>query len=136
MFSSIFVAIEKVLGIVYDFTPRLFKIMAGVPNHRLILLSRRTEDLGHLKLPAFAEDGNYRSAGINQKLDLRIILDSQIGSTSGPKRRDLSMIPSFLRSRLEKLNILRVRPGPATFNIVHPEFIQPLSDSNLVQARQ
>ena len=132
MFSSIFVAIEKVLGIVYDFTFRLFKITAGIPNHSLVLLSRRTEHLGHLKLPAFPKNGNYWSAGINQKLDLRIILDSQVGSASGAERRDLSMMPGFLRSRLEKLNILRIRPGPATLNIVHPEFIQPLCDSNLV----
>ncbi len=35
---------------------------------------------------------------------------------------------------LEKLNVLRIRSRPATFDIIHTELIQAPRDSELVQA--
>ena len=134
MFFAVLVAVKKVFGIINDLAPCRFEVAHGVTNHRLIFLSGGPENFGHLKLPAFPENSNDRRLGIDEKLNLRIFFDGEIRPTRRAKGCDLGVIPGFLGRSFKKLDVFWVRSRPATFDIVHPELVETLGNSHLIQA--
>ena len=105
-----------------------------VTNHRLIFLNGRPENFGHLKLPAFPENRDDGCFGIDEELNLWIFFHSEISPSRRAEGRDLGVIPGFLGRGLKKLDVLGVRPRPATFDVIDSELVESLGNSHLVQA--
>ena len=85
-----------------------------------------------MKIPGFAEDSNRIRLGLDQGDDIIVLIRCHLGATGGPERGDLGMGKFFLFDILEKSHILGVTSRPATLDIMYPQIIKPMGNSNLI----
>ncbi len=132
VFLVVLVPVEKVLGIVNDFLALILEIGGSVVNHLAVFLGGGAKHLNNVEFPTFAEEGDGRRVGVEEEFDLRIFADLHVGAAGTAKRRNFGIFPFQLTGFLEKGNVFDVGTGPTAFNVVHAEFIEFLSDANLI----
>ena len=136
IFGVVLVAVERVLCIVDDFLPLLFKKPNRVSDHRQILLRSGAQHLLHMQQPRLAKEGHHRRFGGDEQLDLRIVLGGDFLAARRAESGNLGVPPLALGSLFEKLNVLRVAPRPAAFHVMHTKGIQLFGHAQLVRNRE
>jgi hypothetical protein len=86
--------------------------------------------------PSFADDGDGGRFGVEQHLDLRIVLDLHLAAAGHAKGGDLRGLPGALGGFLEEGGVLGVRAGPAAFDVVHAEVIELFGDADFVEGAE
>ena len=129
----VLVAVERMLGVVDDFFALLFQEPDRVADHRQVFLRRRAQHFLHVQQPRLAKDGDHRRLGVDEQLDLRVVLGGNFLAACRAEGGNLSVLPLAPRRLLEKLNVLWVTPRPAAFHVVHTKRIELLGHAQLVR---
>ncbi len=128
--------VEKMLGIVND--PAASGAQVG---HRLlddaqVVLQRGEQHVGDVQGPGFAEEGAHRRPGIEQRLDIGVVLRTALDPAGGAKGGDQRGFPLQIAGALEKLGILGIGAGPAAFDKSHAQIVQSPGHADFVVTRQ
>ena len=115
-----------------DRAPAIFQIRDRVAYHGEVVLQTDIQGPGHVEVPGLGHDGdNIRFRG-NQGPEKRVLAAGDAlflrGAEGGYGRVGELLLPDFP----EELVVLRVRAGPAPFNVVDPETIERPGDEELV----
>jgi len=131
---GVLVAVEKVLGVVNHLAAVIREVGDGLADHRLVLLDGGTQNFRDVHFPAFPEDRHHGCLRLQQEFHLRILLHRGIRAASRAECGELRVFKFDRFRSLEKLDVLRVRSGPASLNVVHAELVEALRDAELVEA--
>ena len=119
----------------------LFGMFLEVGHRRLdhvqVFFQGGADNVGHMQVPALAENGLYGSAGLYQGLQQRILFGQHLGTTGGAESGNLRMLQLDFLDFLEEFligGIAGVRP--ATFNVVKTETVQESCYLQLVRQGQ
>jgi hypothetical protein len=130
------VTVEEVLGVEDDFPAVLFQIGYGLRNQLDVFLFADTEGALGVKIPGFSEDGDNRSARLDQGADVRIAIDSVPCEPRGSERGETRVFEAEFGRASEELLVARVGAGPAALNVVDPKLVELLRDGDLVVHRE
>ena len=127
-------AVEVVLGVEDDLLALLLEKSHRSADHLEILVQCGPERLRDVERPRLPKDRHHGRLSLQQSLDVSVHLGHGAlpagrpkGGKSGPDQRDLL-------HGLEEDLVLRIRPGPTPLDVVDPEGIETLGDSDLVLA--
>ena len=132
----ILVTVEEMFGVVNDFLAVLLEIADRLADHREVFFGRRADYLAHVQRPRFAHERDHGRVGLHQHVDLRIVLALRVCAPRAAEGGDLRVLEFSLGRFREEIHVLRVRPRPAAFDVMHAERIEPLGDADLVRARK
>ena len=118
------ITVVEVFGVVDDLLPLLLEVADGILDHCQVLLRGGADHLGYVQKPALPEYGDYGGGGIKQKLNLGIFFYGYVCPASGTEGRQLCVFQIQTTRLFEEGHVPRVRPGPATLDIVDAELIE------------
>ena len=128
------VAVEEVLAVEEHPAPVAHEEGDGVGHHREVLLERRPQRLAHVPDVGLGDQADDRRLGVQQGLDLRVVLDGDAGLARGAERHEQRVPQLELGAGArEELGVLRERPGPATLDEPHPDVVEQPGDGELVR---
>ena len=84
-------------------------------------------------LPKMVDD---RRAGLDEGLQIRILLGADAGAAGRPEGADLRRLEHGALDALEEAQVLRVRAGPAALDVVDAHGVEPMGDPDLVLHRE
>jgi len=88
----------------------------------------------HMQRPRLPDERDDGCVGLDQHVDLRIILALGVRAAGAAEGRDLCL-PEFPLGRLgEEVHVLRVGARPAAFNVIDAKGVEALGNTNLVSA--
>ena len=122
------ITVEKMLGIVDNFEIAVFQKIDAFPNHGEVFFQTVIHDLLDMQVPGFAENGDRRCFAGNQRVEVVIFIGPDFGFAGGTEGNQAGLLKINPFGKVEKLHVLGVRAGPATFDVMNPESIQPQCD--------
>ena len=129
------VAVEVMLEVEEDLPTGRTAVGHRVADHGEVLISRGAQDVGDVEQPGLADERNDRRASLNERSDVRVVLDA-VGTVPGEAEGRESGVPPRHRSgRGEELGVLRVGARPAAFDEGHTEVVKAARDLELVDQR-
>ena len=120
------------LGVIDQLAAALGDVANALRDHGEVLRARRLDHLIDMERPALPEDRDDRRLSIQQRVQVRVGLWSVRFMTRAAEGGELGALPANLLRRGEELNVLRVRPWPATLNRWHAELIERAGNTELV----
>jgi hypothetical protein len=120
------------LGVVDHFLPFGFQERHRLANQIQVFLQGDAQSHFHVQIPSLPEDGHHRSVGFQKRLQVPVVGDAVSRVASAAKGRQLGMLQLQFLGPAEESNVLAVRPGPAAFNVIHPQLVQLLHNVKLV----
>ena len=127
------VAVEEVLEVDEHHATLPGEELDRVGDHRRALVERRLQRFDHLVLGALGHDAHRRGVGLDQVAQGRVVVDLAAGPAGRAERHERGgRQHEFVRGAGEELDVLRVRPRPAAFDVVHTEEVELLGDAQLV----
>ena len=130
------IAIEEVFGVEHHLAAVGLEERYTVPDKLQILLQRDLQRVGHVKVPALAEDGHAFRSRFQYGLQVRVLRGSGTCPAGAPERGKAGVLQLKLGGGLEEGGVLGIGPGPAPFDVVHPEMVELLQDVQLVLGRK
>ena len=130
------VPVEEVLGVVDHFLPVVLQMPDGLGNQDEVLVERDLERPQHVKVPGLAEDRDRGRASFDKGGNARVLVHTVFGEPGRAERGEPRMPERQLASACEELAVLRVRPGPASLDVVNAERVQLLRNDELVVHRE
>lgn len=127
------IAVEEVLAVEEDPAALGTEVGDGVPDHREVLLRRGPQRQFHMCGVGLGDQRDDRCPGVQERGDLRIVLDPDARLAGGAERDELR-VPEvdLLTGPLEELGVPRVGAGPAALDEAHPEVVEVPGDGQLV----
>ena len=126
------VAIEKVLGVVYDFFAVLLEVGHRLRDQQEIFFEADAERAVHVHVPRFSEDGHDRGTGFDQLTDIAIFMDRIFRETRGPESGELCVFQFEATRPREEFLVFGIGTGPSAFNVVNTELIEFLRNKDFV----
>ena len=126
------VAVEEVLRVVHELAALVDDQADALGDHVEILLRARAQDLDHVQQPALAEDRHDRRLGPDQLTQVRVGLGLVRAMARRAEGGELRRPPRGLPGEPEELDILRVRPRPATLHVRQPVLVEDPGHPELV----
>ena len=134
----------SVIGLVLQANDSLASELDGKDRDGAALTGTADEQLdtnvdlaGMLGLEAQVEKGLSRVAVIEDTNgSLGVVLDRGFLAPGAPEGGDAGVLPLHVRDAFEKGDVLRVRAGPASLDVMHPEGVERFGDSNLVRGAE
>ena len=72
-------------------------------------------------------------AGFEKQGDLEILLNLGVGAAGASKSGDPGVLEFQLLGLAKELDVLFVGAGPAAFDVVHAEGVEPLGDAEFIR---
>ncbi len=130
------VPVEEVLGVI-DHPPALgLQVGHGVLDDAQVLLERGPQDLGDVERPGLPHHRAHRRPGVEERLDVGIVLGTAALAVSGAERGDQRGPPLDVPGPLEELGVLGVGARPASFDEGHTQLVQTPGHTDLVVTGQ
>mmetsp|Transcript_24078 Transcript_24078/g.36583 ORF Transcript_24078/g.36583 Transcript_24078/m.36583 type:complete len:219 (-) Transcript_24078:495-1151(-) len=131
------VSVKEMFQIDQDRLAQTYQIRHGISNHFQILFRRRTQDLRHLPRMCLGDHTNRRHVGIDQGLNLRIVLDGNVFTSRRTKRDEFGRdgVVEFGLRPSKEFGIFRIGSRPTGFDVVHVKGAQAFGDLQFVFAR-
>ena len=120
------------LGVVEHFRGILLEVFERIEDQLEILLQRDAQRFTDMEIPGFAEDGDGIRLGLDQGDDVIVFIRGDFCPAGGTEGSDLGLFELFFLDVLEKGDILGITARPTPFNIVDPQFIKLMGDTDLV----
>ena len=109
----------------------------GVGDHRLALVERRLQRLGHVVLRALGDDAHRRRAGLDEVAQRGVVVDLAPRAARRAEGDERARGQVQLGGGAgEELDVLRVGARPAALDVVHAEEVELLGDAQLVLDRR
>jgi hypothetical protein len=124
--------VEAVLRIIDHGLPVILQVPHGVADHGEVFLGRASKHLPHVQHGGLAKDRHHRGSRLQQQPHLLVVLDRHPFAPGRAKSRQPGIPEPLLPRLLKELDVLGIGPRPATFDVVHPEGVQPLRNAKLV----
>ena len=124
--------VEAVLRVVDDELAVLLQEAHGVGDHPEVLVERRLQHFPDVERRGLAEDRDHRRGGGNQELDLLVGRRGDVLATRRAERCQARVLERAVFRLREELDVLGIRAGPAAFDVVHAERVEPVRDAQLV----
>ena len=124
------------LRVEHDAPARVLQVANGLADHREVLLKRGLQRARHLGVPRLADDGDHRRAAREQIGETLVLLDRDALATRAAEGRDARVGERHGAHGLEKRDVLRVRRGETSLDVVDAERIETPHDAQLVLERK
>ena len=92
--------------------------------------------MGNMPVPALAHQGHHLGIGIDQGLEIRVVVCLNMRSSGAAKGTQHRLGEVEVLGSLEELHILRIGARPASLNEVDTQFIQLAGNLYLVLNRK
>ena len=127
------VAVEEVLHVDEHAAAVGRQVLDRVGDHRLALVERRLERLGHVILGALGDDADGLGAGLDQVAQRRVVVDLALRPAGRAERDERAGGQRQLVAGAgEELDVLRVGARPAALDVAHAQQVELLGDPQLV----
>ncbi len=127
------VPVEEVFGIEEDAQSLGLEEGHRLPDHGHTLLEGGAQRLDDVEVPALAHDAGGGGAGLDERGERGIHIDSAGRATCGPEGDQLRGAElQFARGALEELGVLGIGLGIAALDPAHPEVLELFGDAELV----
>ena len=130
------VAVEEVLHVDEHQAALAAQELDGIGDHRLALVERGLQRLGHVVLGALGDDAHGRCLRLDEVAQSGVVVDlaaRPAGRAEGDERARRQV--ELDRGTGEELDVLRVGARPAALDVVHAERVELLGDAQLVLDR-
>ena len=120
------------LGVEQDLKALAAQEQNRVFDHPQVLVERSSDRSGHLEVGRLSDDACGRRFGCDQLTDDGVRVGRRGRAARGAEACDLRRLQAQLGNAAEELDVLRVRPGPAAFDVVDADLVEPPRDLQLV----
>jgi len=125
--------VEEVFGVEKDPLVVRGQESHGVFDHRHGLIEAGLERLSYVAIPRLGNDANDLSIGLDEGPQGLVLLRIGAGSTSRTEGHERGGVESELSGEAtEELSVLRVGPGPPSFDIGNAKVVELLGHLDLV----
>ncbi len=129
------IAVKIVLEVVDHLAARGAAVPHRVADHREVLVGGGAQHVGHMQQPRLADQSDDGRAGVDQRSDVRVVLDPVRPVASEAERRDPRVAPRHATRRCEEVGVLGVRARPAALNEGHAKVVEAAGNLELVGHR-
>ncbi len=126
------IAIKPMFRVVDHPSPLAAQVGDRIANHRQVFIQGGVQPLGDVQIPGLAKNRDPACPRRQNRLQQRILGSDGAGATGGTKGHNFRLFQWFLAQLPEKLHILGIGSGPATFNEGNPEAIELASNPQFV----
>ena len=127
------IAVEEMLGIEEHPPPCSLQEGHRGLDHPQILLATAAQDVLHVQVPGFPEDGDDGSAAVYQGGELRVLLGSRADSAGAAEGGELRVLQRQVAGQLEELRVARVVGiRPPALDVVHAHLVEQHEHAALV----
>ena len=126
------VAVEEVLGVEGGPPSRRHQVGDGVADHGQVLVKGGPQGLGDVQVPGLADQGDDRGLGVQQRVEVGVVVDPTAGPAGGPEGGQGGVAPGQFGGPGEVLGVLGVGPGPAALDDVDAEVVEQAGHPQLV----
>jgi hypothetical protein len=124
-------AVKKMLRVEkHLFAPGLH-VGDGVADHGQIFIRGHFQNVGNMQIPGLAEDRHGRGFGPNQRLEIGAGIGPDARLSGGAERGQSGIFKLHRFGHFKKAHVLGVGAGPAAFNVVKMDVIQPARNPQL-----
>ena len=127
------VAVEEVLGVEQHLEPGAAQVLDRVGHHGDALFERGLQRLGHVVVPALADDAHRPGARFDEVAERVVGVDlAELAPGRAEGHQPAGVEVELGGGAPEELVVLGVGARPTTFDVVHAQPIELLGDAELV----
>ena len=126
------VAVEKVFGIVDHFAASFRAVSDGVGDHVEVFFLADLENVAHVEVPAFADDGNDFGSGIDEGFEAFVVFGFRVFSSRHTEGGDFGVFERGFSDFREECDVFGVAERVASLDVVDAELVETPGDQDFI----